>query len=115
MTHSKFNRVRSLRLGNAMKANDLAGLVGLRSGTAISHFETGDRVPSLKVALALQVVFGLKPDEMFPGLFSDVEDRVMARARHLYEALEGKTGKRVELRRALFEEMARRDSSDVGP
>ena len=109
MKHSRFNLVRTLRLRSAMTTDELARLLGQRSGTAISQFEAGDRVPTLRGALALQVVFGLNPHEMFPALFSEVEEAAMRRAHEQYEALDGKPGRRAETKRALFEEMARRD------
>lgn len=108
-THSTFNYVRTCRQRHALTAQELSKLVGQSSETAISKIENGDRVPTLEVALALQVVFGLPPKALFPEFYEYVEDRVMRRARDLYEAIEGATDNRSAAKRELLEAMAGRE------
>jgi hypothetical protein len=66
------------------------------------------------MALALQVIFGAAPRELFPDLYEQVEDGVMQRARDLYERLEGKTGGRSRAKLDLLEDMAawKEDNAD---
>ena len=112
MTHRSFNYVRTYRQRHALSEEELALLINQRSGSALSHFELGDRVPNLEGALALQIVFGLAPREMFPGFFEAVEEGVMLRAKRLYESLEGKTDARSAAKRDLIEEMPGRWRED---
>lgn len=114
MKHCAFNYVRTHRQRHALSPGDLALLINQENATAISHYESGRRVPTLEGALALQVVFGLAPREMFPDFYEYVQDAVMRRAAELYGKLEGLTDRRSVARRGLIEEMPRRAStSDI--
>jgi transcriptional regulator with XRE-family HTH domain len=108
MKHRAFNYVRTHRLRHALSAEDLAGLLNQRSTTSVSMFENGERLPNLEGALALQVVFGMAPREMFPDFFASVEEAVMLRACALYQRLEGFTDRASIARRDLIEDMPRR-------
>jgi hypothetical protein len=71
-------------------------------------------VPTLEGALALQVIFGMAPREMFPDFFAWVEDAVMRRGAELYEKVEGKTDRRAVAHRELLDAMAdRATGSDI--
>jgi transcriptional regulator with XRE-family HTH domain len=109
MKHSTFNYVRAHRKRHALTEEELAFLLNQRSRTAISLIETGDRVPTLAGALALQVVFGLPPKEVFPELYEHVEEAVMRRGEVLYEKLDGKSDARSQAKLSLLEEMAGRE------
>lgn len=112
MKHRSFNYVRTFRQRHALSEEELALLVNQRSASAVSYFELGDRVPNLEGALALQIVFGLAPREMFPGFFETVEEGVMGRAKQFHESLDGKTDKRSQAKRDLLEEMPGRWRED---
>ncbi len=103
MKHSAFNYVRTFRQRFALSEGELALLIGQRSASAVSHFESGDRVPNLEGALALQILFGQAPREMFPEFDEFVEDALMRRAAELLTQLEGKTDQRSEAKRRLLE------------
>ena len=117
MKHRSFNYVRTFRQRHALSEEELATLINQRSASAVSHFELGDRVPNLEGALALQIVFGLAPREMFPGFFEVVEEGVMRRAKRLYERLEGRTDARSQAKRDLLDEMPGRwrEGNDEAP
>ena len=68
---------------------ELAHLVGCKSGTAISRLEKGERRPSLKIALACYIIFDTPPHELFPGTFSHIEKCILKRAWDLYERVQG--------------------------
>jgi len=112
MKHCSFNYVRTCRQRHALSAEELASLINQRSAAAVSQFESGDRVPTLEGALALQVVFGLAPRELFPDFFASIEDAVMRRAANLYEQLEGLTDRSSQAKRTLVEEMPSRSTSN---
>lgn len=114
MKHSSFNYVRVSRERHGLSREDLAGLMEQRSLRAIRRFERGDAVPTLEGALALQVIFGMEPRDIFPGLFEVVEDAVMRRARDLYAKLEGLTDRWSAAKRELLEAIpARARGSDI--
>lgn len=108
MKHCAFNYVRTNRQRHALSTDDLAELVGQGSATAISQYECGSRPPTLEVALALQVVFGMAPRELFPDLFAKVESDVMGRAAGLYDKLQDMADRRSVARRELLDAMAER-------
>ena len=56
---------------------ELGSLLELRSRVHISRIEHGKSAPSMKVALACQVIFGIPPSVMFPHIHTFVEERVM--------------------------------------
>lgn len=115
MQHSTFNYVRTFRQRSALSEEELAYLINQMSHTAVSYFETGDRVPTLEGVLALQVIFGIGPRDMFPGYYERVEDGVMRRAAQLLARLEGKTDQRSEAKRQLLEAMpGRSEDNDQG-
>ena len=70
---------------------ELASLFGLRSAGHISRIEHGKRTPTVEVALACQVIFGIPPSAMFPHVYTLVEDRVMWNIAQLHSALEKTT------------------------
>jgi transcriptional regulator with XRE-family HTH domain len=114
MKHSTFNYLRSCRQRHALTEEDLAFLIDYRSKGTISLIEAGTELPGLSKALALQVVFGMAPKDLFPGFYADVEDAVMRRAKTLYGDLEGDTDPRSAAKRKLLEDMAqRRDEDDA--
>ena len=66
---------------------DLASLFGLRSAGHISRLEHGKRAPSVEVALACQVIFGITPSAMFPHVHTLIEEKVMRNIYRLHSAL----------------------------
>lgn len=103
--HSTFNYVRTCRLKGGLSVQELAALIGQQSSTAISQFEHGDRLPTFKDVLALQIVFGLQPREMFPELFEYVADAVMRHAAALDQQVGDGDGRFADAKRALLESL----------
>jgi len=108
MKNCAFNYVRTHRKRHALSPDDLAHLIRQDAASAISQYENGRRVPTLEVALALQVVFGMAPREMFPDFFAHIEEEVMCRGAKLYERLDGLSDRRSVARRELLDAMASR-------
>ena len=105
--------MRTFRQRHALSEDELALLINQRSGSSISHFEAGDRVPNLEGALALQIVFEVEPRRMFPGFYEFVEDGLMRRAKQLREGLEGKADQRSSAKRELLDAIAARREDDA--
>lgn len=100
-----------LRRKHALTQSELAHLLDI-SQKAVSRLEDADSGNichlRLETAFAIQVVFGKRPGQLFPLLFEEVEDAVMGRALALDRALDGRTDRATEHKRALLTDMVRR-------
>lgn len=86
-----------------LSAKELSVLLGLPDAAQLSRIEHGKRPPSIEVALASQVLFGVTPAEMFPQIYALAEDRMMRYIAERHLALAHSitaTGKR---KRELYE------------
>lgn len=101
------------RLVWGLSVKELAALVGFRSASHISRVAHGKRPPTVEVALACQVVFGVPPSQMFPHVYTLVEDKVMGNICQLHSALEKTTSLSALRKRKLCEEALRRATSKV--
>lgn len=81
--------VRKYRRKSGLGRAELAYLLGYKSGSAIVPLERGQSQPSLETAIACCIIFDATPEELFPGLFSDVEWRTLERAWNLHQRIEG--------------------------
>jgi transcriptional regulator with XRE-family HTH domain len=84
--------LRTHRKRGGLTQDEMAFLLGCRSGTKISRFERLARRPNLKTALACQVVFGVPAHQIFPGVFAEVEKIVAERARLLLDRTRAQSG-----------------------
>ncbi len=96
-------RLRWLRRRWHLTQKELAILLGDKSGTAVSRLECQERQPSLEVAFGCQVLFGVAPLDLFPSLFTEVEEHVVGRIRGLYGTLEGSRCESARVKRELCE------------
>lgn len=86
-----------------LSAKELTVLLGLKDPARLSRLEHGKRTPSIEVAFACQVLFGVEPSKMFPQLYALAEDRMMRYIAERHLALAHSitaTGKR---KRELYE------------
>lgn len=74
-----------------LTVKELASLIGFRSASHMSRIEHGKRTPKIEVAFACQVIFGIPPSQMFPQVYTLVEDRIMWNIYELHSALEKTT------------------------
>ncbi len=70
---------------------ELARLFGLQSAGHISRLEHGKRTPSIEVAFACQVIFGIAASAVFPDLHTLVEEKVMRNVYRLHLAISNTT------------------------
>ena len=75
------NYLRSHRKRLALSQDDVAFLLGNRSGAKPSRHERFIREPSLAAALAYEAVFQRPVSELFGGLYQTIEKEVVARAK----------------------------------
>jgi transcriptional regulator with XRE-family HTH domain len=97
--------LRSYRRRWGLTQDELAALLGRKTGAVISRLEQDNRQPSLEAAYALEVIFGTAPIELFPGLHARVKRNVIARARDLYDALQGDSSRATRLKLDFFEDL----------
>src|ERR1044071_2939867 len=81
------NYIRSHRKRSALSQDDVAFLLGARSGAKVCRYERFVREPSLQTALAFEVIFQKPVRELFAGLYRRVERQVVARAKVLTHKL----------------------------
>lgn len=72
----------------ALTQKELAFLLSKASSSHMSRLEQCARLPSTAILIASEVLFGLSPREIFPTLYGEIEEKVLARAATLYELLE---------------------------
>ena len=93
--HNYLFRLRRIR---GFSQKQFALLLGLKCRKAISDFESGRRLPELKVALSMEIVLGTKLSEIYPDLYGRLaanavsrEDRLPPRfSRHIRGRVLGK-------------------------
>lgn len=91
-----------------MTQEEVAVLLGYEGRSSVSRVERGKQIPTLGNVLALEVLFGVAPKELFPALFQEAEETLLRRALPLYEAtLKSSTSAAARKRRALDEAMER--------
>ena len=91
MAHLKsYLRVHRKKWG--LSQDELAALIGTRSGATVSRLESLRRHPNLRTAFAVQIIFGESLEKLFPKVFDQVEDALMRRAYAMHEGLQGRAG-----------------------
>ena len=66
---------------------ELAFLFGYMDQSIIGRLERGERAITPEVAHTCELVFGVKPNELFPSLFESIEAEVVKRMGELRERL----------------------------
>jgi transcriptional regulator with XRE-family HTH domain len=84
------NYLRFHRKQWALSQGQLAQLVGLKARSVVSSYEFGKSTPDLRFALALQFVFGVPLEALYPTLSEEIEDEVIRNAAALDEACRGR-------------------------
>ena len=97
------NDIWRYRKRHGLSQDDVACFLGSHDGSSVSRFEQGTREPSLRAALAYQVIFGVPVHELFPGIYEEVEKEVQQRARDLSQRPKISKGSRGWYRRKLLD------------
>jgi transcriptional regulator with XRE-family HTH domain len=67
----------------ALSQHDVAFLMGTHGGAGISRYEQSSQLPNLETALALEAILQTPIKELFAGLYEEVLQRVVVRAKTL--------------------------------
>lgn len=87
MRHRISNHLRAYRRSRGLTQAELAFLFGKQSATNISRSERGERLGTIDVAFACQVIFGIEPSHIYPGLFEQIREDVIRRIHDLRSRL----------------------------
>src|SRR5437667_8625700 len=93
------NYLRANRKRLALSQDDVAFLLGTRSGGKVCRYEHFVRLPSLETALAYEAIFRRSVSELFPGLYQKVERDVAERAIILAERKDRKANRQTARKR----------------
>ena len=72
-----------LRHNRGLSLRQLAILLGVRCHKTVSALERGDRLPTLEVALAMEVALGTRLSEIYPELPAQVLHQALTRSQRL--------------------------------
>ena len=100
------NYLRTQRKRWALSQTQLSLLLGYQG--CVGKYEANTRLPSLRTALACEVIFGVPVGQIYAGIYSDVEEEVMRRAYALYETVENRTDPAGKRKCQLLREMLAR-------
>lgn len=91
MARSKLkNYVRSYRKRTGFSQNEIAYLLGSKSGAKVSRYECFNREPRLKTVFAYEAVFGVPTQKLFGGVQQEAQKRTVKRAKLLAQKLSRK-------------------------
>lgn len=89
------NYLRMYRKRAGLSQDELAYLLGVKTGTVASRYERFRRTPTLETALVCAVIYDVPVKELFAGVTDKAKKTVTHRARVLKNRLE-KDGRRSE-------------------
>jgi hypothetical protein len=67
-------------------------MVGKANGALVSLYEWGRRLPSLRTALALEILFGVPVGQLFVGALEAIEQKTELRLKKLESTLQNTCG-----------------------
>ena len=91
-----------------LNQTELATLLGVRGADQISRLESGERTPSLEVALACELLFDLPPDALFAQVRQKVEELLIRRVYAMHERLSKESSAAAQRKRELLESCLKR-------
>ena len=80
--------LKTYRKRSGLSQDELAFLLGCRSGAKVSRYEQFARQPNLSTVFAYEVIFRASACDLFAGIYRQVERATLARARQLARRLQ---------------------------
>ena len=103
--------MRTYRRRAGLTQDELAFLLGCRSGAKVSRYERMTRRPNLQAAFGCHVIFGVPAHELLPGILAEVERGIIKRAHLLSQELSlQRSNPRLRRKLALLKAIAVRRS-----
>lgn len=82
------NYLRTYRKRSGLSQQEVASIVARKHSAAVSHYEWGRRLPSLRTALALEVLFGVPVGQLFVGDLETIKRETEERLQKLENTLQ---------------------------
>ncbi len=95
----------------ALSQRELGHLLLGTSTSALSRYESGACHPPLRVAVALQIVFGEAIDRLYPRLYEEIADGVVRQAASFSIELQSDDSTRGQIKRELLAAIGDRSSN----
>jgi transcriptional regulator with XRE-family HTH domain len=76
------NQLERIRLSRNLLPEQVSNLLGFKTTRSMTHFEKGRRIPSLKIALELAIIYNVPIRVMLDGYYEACLAEVRARAAH---------------------------------
>lgn len=108
MSSSVHSYLRTHRRKWALTQKELAFLFGRKSSTHVSRLEQRKRIPTIDIVLACEILFDMPTRALYPKLYADIEEKVLARASKLYEHLERGTNHTAARKKELLSVVLKR-------
>lgn len=105
--------LRAKRLGLGLQQKELVALLPRAGVNRVSFVERNISPPNAREILAYPLIFGILPEELFPGLVEDVEDTVLRNAYRLHRKLEKDQSEHAVRTRAFLEAILARAKERV--
>jgi len=99
MSHKLENYLRTHRRRAGLTQDEVAFLLGCKSGTKVSRYERFRRRPPLETVFAYEVIFRAPARELLAGTYQRVERTAVRRARLLAQTLRGGKQNRLTTRK----------------
>lgn len=93
------NYLRTYRKRSGFTQDEMASLLGSKSGTKVSRYERNARYPNLETVFAYEVIFQTPARELFPGIYQQVESETIERIHFLRQKLNQKQSNPVSTRK----------------
>lgn len=100
--HKVPHRLKGKRKGWGLTQNELATLLGCRSGNHVSRVERALRRPSVRFLIASHILFGRSVEHLFKSLYDLVEEHVIREAYLFHERLVADDSPQSERKRKLL-------------
>ena len=81
------NYLRTYRKRSNLTQDEVAFLLGSRTGAKVSRYERFSRQPNLETVFACEALYGVPARELFAGLYQKVEETIHQRAQVLAKKL----------------------------
>ena len=111
MSPKLHNYIKSHRKRAGLTQKELAFLLGSRCGTKVSRYECNIREPNIYTVFAFEVVFRVSAQDLCPGMYAKVEQKVLPRAKVLLKELSERNDadQLSELKISFIQEMIARE------
>src|SRR5262249_14441858 len=77
------NNINRMRRNRGLPHKQLAILLGLRFARQLVRYECGENLPTLEMALLLEIALGARLSELYPNLYAELQALILARAEGL--------------------------------